>query len=297
LPPMATEVWIPGRVGALYTRSIGHGPPLTVIHGGPDFDHGYLLPDLDRLAGMARLIYYDQAGRGLSAEGVRAEDVSLGSDLEDLDRVREHFGLDATALLGHSFGAVLALEYATRHPDRVSHLILLNPAPASSHDLDLFRAAYDARQGAALVEQATIVDSPAYRTGDPEAVTARYRVHFGPALHRTDDFERLMEHMHAGFVSQGSEGIAKAQAVEDCLMRDTWERPDFDLLPKLRGLAIPTLVVTGADDIVPVDVAAAIADAIPGAELVVIPDCGHFCYLERPSEVRAAVRRLLTSER
>jgi len=50
-----------------------------LLHGGPDFDSAYLLPDLDRLADAYRLIYYDQRRRGKSAAGVRAEDVSLAS--------------------------------------------------------------------------------------------------------------------------------------------------------------------------------------------------------------------------
>jgi proline iminopeptidase len=48
--------------------------------------------------------------------------------------VRRHFGLDSVVLLGHSWGTVLALEYAIRHPERVSALILMNPAPASRDD-------------------------------------------------------------------------------------------------------------------------------------------------------------------
>ena len=53
---------------ALYVRAIGNGQPIIVLHGGPDFDHSYLLPDLDRLKDRFRLIYYDQRGRGRSAD-------------------------------------------------------------------------------------------------------------------------------------------------------------------------------------------------------------------------------------
>ena len=56
----------------------------------------------------------------------------------DLDKVRESFELESAAILGHSWGTVLALEYAIRYPDRVSHLILLNPAPASAEDFAQF---------------------------------------------------------------------------------------------------------------------------------------------------------------
>ena len=75
----------------LYVREIGTGWPIIVIHGGPDFDHCYLLPEMDRLADAFRLIYYDQRGRGRSARGVRPGDVSIRSEIEDLESVRRHF--------------------------------------------------------------------------------------------------------------------------------------------------------------------------------------------------------------
>ena len=66
--------------------------------------------------------------------GVRREDVTLRSEVEVLDRVRSRFGLESIAVLGHSWGGVVAMEYAIRHPDRVSQLILLDTAPASAGD-------------------------------------------------------------------------------------------------------------------------------------------------------------------
>src|SRR5215207_9810663 len=118
----------------LYYRAIGEGRPIIVLHGGPDFDHHYLVPELDRLAASFRLVYYDQRGRGRSAGDVRPDEVGIDSDVEDVERVRRHFGLDSVAVLGHSWGGLLAMEYATRHPERVSHLILANTAPASAED-------------------------------------------------------------------------------------------------------------------------------------------------------------------
>src|SRR5216683_2387884 len=133
-PAAARESRIPVAKASLYSREIGQGQPVIVLHGGPDFDHRYLLPEMDRLADSLRLIYYDQRGRGRSGDRVRPEDVTLESEMGDLDTVRRHFGLGSVAILGHSWGTVLALEYAIRHPDRVSHLILMNPAPASNDD-------------------------------------------------------------------------------------------------------------------------------------------------------------------
>ena len=285
----AREGRIPVGTTSLYSREIGRGRPLVVLHGGPDFDSSYLLPDLDRLADGFRLVYYDQRGRGRSADHVQPEDVTLASDLADLDQVRQHFHLESAALLGHSWGAVLALEYALRHPTRVSYIILMNPAPASARDVSVFRKAYAQKLGADLDRQREIVSSAAYREGDPEAVAARYRLHFRPALKRTEDYEKLMATMKAGFTRQGKEGIVKARAVEDRLMRDTWQVDGYDLLPKLRNLRIPTLVISGDYDFIPGEIAMHIAEAIPNARLVTLKDCGHFAYLECPGDTRDAL--------
>ena len=287
--PSPRESRIPAGKASLYSRDIGRGQPLIVLHGGPDFDHSYLLPDLDRLADSFRLIYYDQRGRGMSAEGVQPDDVTLASDLEDIDRVRQHFQLESSALLGHSWGTVLALEYALRHPSRVSHLILMNPAPASTSDLPVFRKAYLQKLGADMDRQRAIAAGAAYKEGDPEAVTERYRIHFKPALARSQDYEKLMATMKAAFVRQGKDGIIKARAVEDRLMRETWEVDSYDLHPKLQALKVPTLVIVGDHDFIPVAIAEHIARAIPNARLVTIKDCGHFAYLECGSEVQAAI--------
>jgi proline iminopeptidase len=274
---------------SLYAREIGRGQPIVVLHGGPDFDTGYLLPELDRLADAFRLLYYDQRGRGRSADGVRPEDVSLGSDVEDVDAVRQHFQLESTAVLGHSWGAVLALEYALRHPTRVSHLILMNPAPASASDVAVFRQLYVDKLGADMDRQRALVASDAYQEGDPEAVAARYRLHFKPALKRSADYEKLMARMKTGFIRQGKDGILKARAIENRLMRDTWQVDDYDLLPRLRTLDIPTLVIIGDQDFIPRDIAVHIARAIPNARLITMKDCGHFAYLECPGDVHRAI--------
>ncbi|GFE79514.1 proline iminopeptidase [Steroidobacter agaridevorans] len=291
----AHETRVPVGDVSLYARAIGQGRPAIVLHGGPDFDHAYLLPDLDRLMDIFQLIYYDQRGRGRSAENVQPQNVTLASDIQDIDSVRRHFALNAPVLFGHSWGTVLAVEYALRHPTHVSHLVLMNPAPVSARDFALLREAYLRKIGASMDRQREILASAEYKNGDPEAVAARYRIHFTPALRRPEDFERLMTIMKAQFVNQGSAGIIKARAVEDQLMRDTWQNPNYDLLPKLRALPIPTLVVTGDHDFIPVDISEHIARAVPNAKLVTIKDCGHFAYLECRDAVRHALEEFFRS--
>jgi proline iminopeptidase len=168
-------------------------------------------------------------------------------------------------------------------------MILMNPAPASAKDVQAFRKTYVMKLGALVDDQKEIVASTAYQEGDPEAVVARYRLHFKRALRRSGDYERLMARMKAGFIRQGKQGIVKARAVEDRLMRETWELPGYDLLPKLQTLKIPTLVISGEHDFIPGEIARNIAQAIPNAELVLLSRCGHFAYLECPEDVRKAL--------
>ena len=176
---------------------------MIVLHGGPDFDISYLLPELDRLSDKFHLIYYDQRGRGRSADYGTPEDVTLESEMADLDEVREHFHLEKVVLLGHPWGTVLALEYALRHPERVSRLVLMDPAPASAADINRFRKERVEKWPVLMELRKAIADTAAYKEGAPDAVVAYYRVHFEPALARSEDYEKLMVRMQARFIEQG----------------------------------------------------------------------------------------------
>jgi proline iminopeptidase len=270
----------------LYAREVGKGPVIIVLHGGPDFDQSYLLPEMDRLSDSYRLIYYDQRGRGKSASNVRPEDVTLASDIVDLEKVRLYFHLESVTLLGHSWGTVIALEYALKYPERVSHLILMNPGPASREDYLQLRKDWLEKRPEAMAQRKAISETTAYKEGDPEAVTAYYQIHFKPALARPEDYEKLIARMHADFTK---EGVLKARAVEDRLMQDTWAKPDFDLLPHLKALKIPTLVLSGDHEFIPAATAEHIAQVIPNARLVILKDCGHFTFMECPAETHGQI--------
>lgn len=290
------ESRIPVQGAALYCREVGRGTPMIVLHGGPDFDISYLLPELDRLSDKFHLIYYDQRGRGRSADHVKPEDVTLESEMADLDQVRDHFHLDKVALLGHSWGTVLALEYALRHPERVSRLVLMDPAPADAADISRFRKERAEKWPVLMELRKAIADTKAYKEADPDAVVAYYRAHFKSGLARPEDYEKLILRMQARFIEQGQEGILKSRAVEDRLMDETWASPNgYDLHPKLRGLNIPALVITGDHDFFPF-AAEHIAQAIPGARLVTLKDCGHFPYLECPSPLREEIDAFFPSK-
>ena len=267
----------------LFCVDVGDGPPLVVLHGGPEFDHSYLRPELDRLAGSFRVVYYDQRGRGRSAEGVRPGDVSLRSEIEDVERVRSELGLESVAVLGHSWGGVLAMEYAVRHPERVSHLILLGTAPASSGDSRLLREAFARNRPAADQEALdALAATDAFARGDLEAEAAFYRIHFRMTLRRPDLLEALVARLLSNYTA---DGVLLARAIMHRLSDETSRSADWDLFPELRKLDVPTLLLHSEHDFIPVELAARIADAVPGARLSVLPGCGHFTYLEEPELV------------
>jgi proline iminopeptidase len=275
----------------LYMRLIGSGPPVIVLHAGPDFDHTYLLPELDRLADVCRLVYYDQRGRGRSAEHVTPDDVDIESEVLDIDAVRRHIGVDAIALLGHSWGGVLAMEYATRHPDRVSHLILMNTAPASAAEWARLRDVIAQRRPPGdLDAMAAIRATPQYAGGDPGAEIEYYRIHFRDAICTPGGAESIVRRLRTHFTAAD---VLLARAIEDRLSEQTAENPAWDLHPKLNRLSVPTLAVHGECDLIPAAMAARIAEAIPGALLTVLTDCGHFAYLERPDDVHRLIEDLL----
>jgi proline iminopeptidase len=294
---MPHESRIPVGGAELYARDIGQGTPIIVLHGGPDFDHSYLLPELDRLSDSYHLIYYDQRGRGRSADGVQPDDVTLASDIADLEKVRQYYHLDSVVLLGHSWGTVLALEYALRHPDRVSHMILMNPAPASADDYKQLKSEWMEKRPEDMERRKAIAATASFQEADTEAVVASYRIHFKPALARSEDYEKLISRMQAAFIRQGNAGILKARAVESRLMSETWAAPEYNLLPRLKSLRIPTLVITADHEFIPISTAEHIAQALPNARMVTLKDCGHFAYMESPVAVREQIDSLLRGKK
>jgi proline iminopeptidase len=284
--PAPREGYIPVRGAALYYRETGRGQPIILLHGGPDFDHNYFLPDMDRLAGSFRLIYYDQRGRGQSAGNARPEDVTVESEIADLEAVREHFGLESVAVLGHSWGGVLAMEYAIRYPARVSRLIVMNTGPASHVDYMLLRRERRKNATEDVERMREIAATAAYRAGDIEADAAYYRIHFRTTVRQPALLERVVGSLRANFTP---EGILKARAIESRLLDETWLLGEYDLFPRLRQLNVPALIIHGDTDIVPVECAAHVAEAIPGARLVLLRDTGHFSFIERTDEIGKAI--------
>lgn len=281
------ELTIPAGSANLHSREIGAGASLVALHGGPDLDQHYLWPDLHHLAGAFHVVAYDQRGRGRSAAGVQAADVSIDSELDDLALVCRHAGPGPVTLLGHSWGALLALEFALRQPDAVAALVIVDPAPMSRAGTAASRAGWFSDPAVAARER-ELRKSAAYADGDPDAATARAAEYYRGAVGAPEALAEVTARLGRGFREQGSAGIRLARAIEDRLITETWRQPDYDRVTPLAAVTAPTLVLSGALDPTH-DTAEAVAATIPGAKLVLLDGIGHFALLEDPERSTAAI--------
>lgn len=274
----AREGYVTSGTAQLYYRDIGSGKPIIVLHGGPDFDHSYLLPDMDRLSDKYRLIYYDQRCRGKSKGTLNKNEISVMQYARDLDEIRKHMLFKKSVIMGHSWGAHLALHYAINFPENVSRMILLNTAPASYDDAIQTRDNILKKRAPHENRIREILSSREYQRGEPGRVNEYYMLIYGTSFKDPEDLKRLNLNLKKDDIIRGRE-------IEDQLVKDLYWAKGFTLIPQLKKLNIPTLVIYGSNDFIPQECSIHIAEAIPNAKLVTIPDSGHFSYIDANDQV------------
>jgi len=263
-PGTATETLREVRGIAIHERRVGTGPAVIVLHGGPGAHHDYLLPGFDALARGRMLVYYDQRGGGRSPVA-RAVPVGWREQVADLEALRGLWDSPHLALLGYSWGGLLALLYALEHPARVSHLALLSPAPSWRGARREFERRVGERSASeSLRRMRTDLQASGLRERDPEA----YR-------------RRAFELSVAGYFHDPSRvGEFTPFRVTGRTQQEVWESlGDYDLRPRLADISIPSMVVHGDDDPIPLESSRALAEGLR-APLVVLPRCGHVPHVE-----------------
>jgi proline iminopeptidase len=260
----------------LFYAEVGAGPSCLVMHGGPGVDHTCFRPWLDALGDVLRLVYYDHRGNGRSSRPP-PETVTLAQLAADADALRVHLGLDKVAVLGHSFGGIVALEYALRYPERLSHLILVGTTAAFDYwdeiDANLRRRPLPPE---ALAAWGTAPADDAAMAENARATAPLYFHRYDPALTQRLFADVLFS---AEASRRGSELIQ-----------------GYDATARIGAIRAPTLLLVGRDDfIAPPSQAERLRRGIPGAELVVFERSGHHPYAEEPEAFVAAVRRWLAS--
>jgi proline iminopeptidase len=259
----------------LNVEEVGEGFPLLVLHGGPGMDHTMFRPFLDPLGEDFRVLYVDERGQGLS-DRVDPQTLSLEVFARDVDVVAEALALDHFALLGHSFGAIVAMNHATEIRTAVAYVIS-GGADTSDALLADVEASLGAMGEAGKPIAATWEEEKTVETEEQlrELLRAQMPFHFhgevppgyGDETIGTPDVLR-----HFANVGYG----------------------DFDFPPKLADVHKPVLVIVGEQDRTTTPRAArALHDGLPNSELVIIPEAGHMSFVEQQEVYLDAVRRFL----
>ena len=289
IPPPATDGFTSSTPVPLYWCAYGVGPERAlVLHGGPGASHDYLLPQMLRLAERRELVLYDQRGGGRSRHDDDREPITWRTQAEDVARVCTERALERPVVVGYSWGGLLAMLHALVALERddartlPSRLVLIDPAPVTRAYREQFEAEFARRQsGPAVQALRDELAASELREREPDA----YR-------------QRAFEVSVAGyFADPRLASDLTPFRVTGRVQQSIWSSlGDFDLIPQLETLrdraAIPTLVVHGRQDPIPLASSEACASAL-GAELVVLEACGHVPYVEQPEALFAAIERFL----
>lgn len=268
----AEEGFIKINGSDIYYKMIGSGDPMIVIHGGPVLDHSYLLPHFEKLAESHRLIFYDQRACGKSSIELDSSSMSITGFTYDIEQLRQSLQLEKINLLGHSWGGLLAMQYAINYPQHLNHLILSNSMPAST-------ATWQKEEGELAskitredsVARAQILSSPEMKERKASAIKKLMLLSFKAQFHNKEMLDSLNLHIPDDFMARS----AKFSYLGKDLV-------SFDLYKELATLQTPTLIIYGEDEPAAVISGKELETTIPGSKLVIIKKSGHFPFVEQP---------------
>lgn len=260
----------------LNVDEVGSGFPVVVLHGGPGLDHSVFRPYLDVLGDEFRLLYVDQRGHG-GSDRVDPQTLSLEVFARDVDLLASALDLDEFALLGHSFGAIIATHHAIEIGTAAAYVISAGGDSSAGLDAD--------------------VEASLAALGDDEAkIRASWEQE---KTVETDEQlrELIRDQMPFHFHGEPPAGYGEDAASSPEVLRHFANAGygDFDYPPSLARVNKPTLVLVGEHDRATTPRAArALHEGIPGSELVVVPDAGHMSFVEQTDAYVAAVRDFLS---
>jgi pimeloyl-ACP methyl ester carboxylesterase len=265
-----------GRV--LSYRREGMGPLLVCHPGGPGFSARYF-HDLAGLGESFTLILFNPRGTEGSDRPADASAYQTADYVADLDELRAHLGLERMLLLGHSHGGLVAAAYAAAHPDRVERLVLASTlARFAAEQSAAMETAMKAKEGEPWYSDAlaALEDEQAGRFESDEELGELALREFPFYFHRYDGAGQAYLETLRGEIP----------AADALLLFNNEIWATFDLRPDLAKITAPSLVITGADDFITGPACAADFASIPRQRTVVLPDCGHFIFVEARDRFR-----------
>ncbi len=235
-------------------------PVLFLLHGGPGGDHLRFKQTSLELAECAQLVFIDHRGCGRSKK-TKQSDYTLENNVEDVEALRKHLGLDKICILGGSYGGIVAQSYAIRYPKRVQKLILVCTAPSK----DTIEEAKEALKKQGTPQQIKMAEH--LWSG-----TFKNPKHLGQFFEAMADMYSIKARTAKKKVFQTSHTLWSHEAFN----QGFHFMKTFNLISRLKKITSPTLVLAGQDDwICSVNQSRIIAKHIKHAKLKIFKNCGH----------------------
>jgi proline iminopeptidase len=270
----------------LFVRREGSGAPIVIVHGGPVLDHSYLVGSLRPLGSDHELLYYDQRLSGRSAGSVDSASVTLENFVADLEGLRRELELGRIHVLGHSWGGLIAMNYALAHPGQLRSLVLVSPmAPSATLWQQAESTARAAITPADTVGMGELRESKAFKAGEPDAIERMLRLSFRSQLADPSDTSYLDFHIEENYRERSRQfGYLLP------------ELTTYDLTRELQQLRVPTLLVFGAAERGMESTTDTLRALLPQVTVRRIAEAGHFVFLERSTAFRRVLRDFLRQE-
>jgi proline iminopeptidase len=279
------EGYIDVGPGNVWYASAGEGVPLLLLHGGPGATSLYLEPLMVLADDGYHVVRYDQLG---SYHSDKPDDLSLWQFprfVDELETVRQSLGFETMYLLGQSWGAILALEYALHFQQHLRGLILASGAASIAEcvaGMNGLRAELPKEMIDTLNHYEAIdeTDNPAYK----KVIDELYHRHLCRLVPHPDVLKESGKRM--------------AQPVYNTMwgpneFRCTGNLQSWDRTDRLGEIHVPTLITVGRFDEVVPSCAETMHRGIAGSQLVVFEESSHSAHLEEPERYLEVLRTFL----
>lgn len=261
----------------VHVRVTGEGPPLLLLHGfmASFYSFRHLVPGLSR---HFRVITLDLNGFGLTERPAAPEAYRIEHQADLVARVLAEIGAGPATILGHSYGAAVALVTARRHPAAVRGLILVSPA-SRFDKLPWYWQVRPGKEVVYLICRRFLSDPLRYRR-------LSGRAFYLSEAHSEEDAERY----RAFLLIEGLRSTVFGYL--EMLSGKGFARIPFQEIHQ------PALVIAGdRDEVIPLEQCREVAGQLPAGRLEIFEDCGHSAPEERPDEVIAAIQQFVAQYR
>ncbi len=263
-------------------------PVCFVLHGGPGVDHTGYKPYLTPLSDLMQLVYIDNRGSGLSAEGPQST-YTLENNVKDVEALRQYLGLDKIVILGQSYGGMTAESYAVAYPENVAGLILITTTANTRG----FERAKKILREKGTEEQIRLAE-------DLWNGTFASNEALGAFMQATDSLYSYS--YQAGL----SEAELKLREEEGRRVRPCYQATNegfkgalrsFNVVEQLKQITAPILIIAGRHDwITPVEDSIEIAEAMPNSQLVIFEQSSHLVMNDEYELFLATVRQFVADK-